>query len=96
MWAVSSGVEHLTFNQGVRGSNPRRLTTDSGGAPDYLQLHRLLTLTPLVSCQCEEFDMLFSEAQTACRVFTTVEGKSLVTVSCQSDVVVSSCDSNEA
>ena len=26
-WAVSSGVEHLTFNQGVRGSNPRRLTS---------------------------------------------------------------------
>ena len=25
--AGSSGVEHLTFNQGVRGPNPRRLTT---------------------------------------------------------------------
>ena len=25
VWAASSGVEHLTFNQGVVGSNPTRL-----------------------------------------------------------------------
>ncbi|MGB2853938.1 MAG: hypothetical protein WBC55_05775 [Dehalococcoidia bacterium] len=40
--------------------------------------------------------MLFSEAQTASRIFTTAEGKSAVMVSCPSDVVVSLCDSNEA
>ena len=40
--------------------------------------------------------MLFSEAQTACRIFITAEGKSLVILSCPSDVVVSLCDSKEA
>ncbi len=88
---------HTTFNQGVRGSNPRRLTTRSGGHPDYHSLRPRLAPATMLSCQCEEHAVpLLSDALTAYRICTTSEGRSALAPSWVSDAAASSCDTREA
>jgi len=101
VWAVSSGEEHLTFNQGVVGSNPTRLTTDidppprrtSTSAEGHLirnevapsSIHRP---SLVISFQREDIALMtLSEALTAYRICAKAEGKSARTIDWVTDSV---------
>ena len=90
--AVSSEEEHLTFNQGVGGPNPPRLTLNLERAPDFndrnVAQSYSSTLTDTVSCQCREVELAtLSEVLTAYFICAKAEGKSPKAVSRVSDAI---------
>ena len=83
--------EHLTFNQGVRGSSPRRLTTHSTRAPKYYKIAQncnCATATEVLPLKIEDSKVatLFEGLQ-AYQLCARAENKSPKTISAISDVV---------